>query len=249
MNLAAPSSTNRISIFYLMAVTCAIASAIALMQLVHHLRLPADAQIYGIAEHKLQLGELLIAMVYGTSVATAIFAFRTANFWNSPGKILAVIFSLLCLLSIALDLFSAAIVGHRYAQDAPIGLPDNRSFIYGIYYRNFAPSVGYIAGLPILAFIVFKAFKTDAQWKLVWCAYLLFAFLMTGLMHMNFRQLVPPDVGYWYFEIAIGIPVVLTLFALSTSMVKRKPIDWWTAITASISILAWGAIVAIKAVA
>ena len=66
-------------------------------------------------------------------------------------------------------------------------------------------------------------------------------------IHFKFGQYVPRSLRPWYFESAIGIPVVLLILALFAALARREQVDWWTAIIVPLIIVVWGIGIALKA--
>ncbi len=166
---------------------------------------------------------------------------------GEPGKILALVFATMCLLNWALDLLAALVMNYRMQVPLPQGATDNRGYIAGIWYRNFAPSLGYVLGLPILVYVIYKTRSERVCWRLVWIGFLVFALLIAGDMHFTFARHLPLAIQSWYFEIAIGIPVVLLAFAVCLSLARRDRLDWWTVVTAPLIIVVWVIVVLLKA--
>lgn len=249
MNTSTPHE-DRLSVLYLLCLTAGVGIAICVTRGIERLRFSADAVFYNLdGMHGIDAFAALVAAVYGVCLTTFIFAWRSGDLWGSPGKTLALLFATMCVLNWALDLFSAVLMNYRMLAQPPVGTPDTRGYIAGIWYRNFAPSLGYVAGLPILALVVYKTRLQRLSWRLVWIGFFIFALLIVGSMHFNADQHLPTSLRLWYFEIAIGIPIVLLTLATCFSGLRHERIDWWTTITAPLIIAVWGIGIVLKAAA
>ena len=182
---------------------------------------------------------MLVAAVYGICVITFLFASRSGDFWLSPGKTLALLFATMCILNWTLEFVAAAIVNFRLGHPLPAGTPDNRGNILGIWYRSFAPALGYVVAIPVLVLAIFKSKQQTLSWRFVWIGFLVFDLLIVGFVHFDFWKYLPVQLSPRYFEIAMGIPVCLMIWAMILDLVRARPIDWWTAIIPSLIIIAW----------
>jgi len=249
MNTSTPQE-SRLSVLYLLCLTAGVGIAISITRGIERLRFPADAFYYNLdGIQGIDAFAALVAAVYGVCLTTFIFAWRSGDLWGSPGKILALLFATMCVLNWALDLFAALLMNYRMLLQPPAGVPDTRGYIAGIWYGNFAPSLGYVAGLPILALVAYKTRTQKFSWRFVWIGFLIFAVLIVAEMHFNVGQYVPSSLRAWYFEMAIGLPVILLALALCFSLLRREQIDWWTTITAPLIICVWGVGIVLKAAA
>ena len=248
MNEPKPSE-ERLSILYLLCLTAGVAFAISAVRGIEFLRFPADELYYNLSANRLDPFAVLVATVYGVCVTTAIFAWRSGHLWDSPGKILALLFAAMCVLNWTLELFAAVLVNYQMQEPLPVGTTDTRGFIAGTWYRNFASSFGYLAGLPILALVVYRTRTQRFSWRMVWIGFFIFAVLIIGASHLGFGGFLPMWLRAWYFEFALGIPVALMAIALCLAISRREPVDWWTAATAPLIMGAWGIGIALKATA
>lgn len=241
-------NADRLSIRHLLCVMAGVGIAISVSRGIEHLRFPADAVYYGVdAVGDVDVFGVLVAAVYGVCVTTFLFAWRSGDVWSSPGKTLALLFATMCVLNWALDLIAALVTNYRMQEQFAVGGPDTRGYIGGIWYRNLAPSIGYIAGLPILATVVYKTRLQRFPWRMVWIGFLTFALLIIGFIHFDLGQYVPGLVRPWYFELAIGIPIVLLVLALLVSLARHERVDWWTTIIAPLIVVVWAIGIALKA--
>jgi len=241
-------NADRLSIRYLLCVMAGVGIAISVSRGIEYLRFPADAVYYNLdAVGDVDAFGMLVAAIYGVCLTTFIFAWRSGDVWSSSGKTLALLFATMCVLHWALDLIAALVTNYRMQEQVAVGGPDTRGYIGGIWYRNLAPSIGYIAGLPILAMAVYKTKLQRLSWRMVWIGFLTFALLIIGFIHFDFGQYVPKSVRPWYFELAIGIPIVLLVLALLASLARHERVDWWTTIIAPLIIIAWAIGIALKA--
>ncbi|QDT03313.1 hypothetical protein K227x_16950 [Rubripirellula lacrimiformis] len=241
---------NRLSILHLLCLTAGVGIAITITRGIDRLRFSADAIYYNLdGIQGIDAFAALVAAVYGVCLTTFIFAYRSGDLWGSPGKTLALLFATMCVLNWTLDLFAAVLMNYRMQIGPPVGMPDTRGYITGIWYRDFAPSLGYVFGLPVLALVVYKTRLQGASWRMVWIGFFVFALLIVGTMHFDVDQHLPIAIRPWYFEIAIGIPIVLLALATGLSLLRRERLDWWTTITAPLIIVVWGIGVFVKATA
>lgn len=249
MNKSAQDS--RLSVLYLLCLTAGVGIAISIARGIERIRFPADAFYYKLDSIQgIDTFAALVAAVYGVCITTFIFAWRSGDLWGSPGKILALLFATMCVLNWGLDLYAAVLMNYRMQLPQPAaGVPDTRGYIAGIWYSNFAPSLGYVAGLPVLAFVAYKTRRQRVSWRFVWIGFLMFALLIVSHMHFNADRYVPTSLRPWYFEMAIGIPITLLVFALCFGLLRRERIDWWTTITAPLIIAVWGIGIVLKAAA
>ena len=240
--------TEQLSILFLMSVMAGVGIALSVSRGIERLRFPADSLYYGLESvPEIDTYAILVATVYGICVTTFIFAVRSGDLWSSPGKILALLFATMCILEWSLELTAATIVNYRMQEDFTSSGADSRGFIFGIWYRNLASSLGYIAGLPVLVFTVYKTRSQRFGWWLVWLAFLIFALLIIGLIHFGANTYLPSPLRPWYFEIAIGIPICSLLIALITSQVRKDKLDWWTVLIGPLLIGTWVIWIILKA--
>ncbi len=225
-------STNRLSVLYLLCLSFGMGTSLAVTRGLERLRFPADHLYYGLKRiPDADLYAALVAAVYGVCFTTFLFAWRAGNLWSSPGKILALLFTTMCVLNWTLDLIAAGVMRYRMQVQVPDAMLDAQGHIFGIWYRNLAPSLGYVCGLPVLALVVYKTSQQKFYWRLVWIGFFVFALLIVAAMHFQFDQRLPMSLGCWYFELAIGLPIVLLALAMAISLIWRERLDWWTMIT------------------
>jgi len=245
---ATTPDANRLSILYLLSVTAGVGIAISISREIEYLRFPADAVYYHLdGIRNIDAFGALVAAVYGICLTTFIFAWRSGDLWSSPGKTLALLFATMCVVNWALDLVAAVVTSYR--MQLPAGVYDTRGYIFGIWYRNLAASIGYVGGLPILAIVVYKTRLQRFSWRMVWIGFFIFSLSMVGFIHFDFAEYVPRSVRPWYFELAIGIPILLLALALLVAFARRDRVDWWTTVTAPLIIAVWGIGIALKATA
>lgn len=151
------------------------------------------------------------------------------------------------MLNFSLSLIAASIMYLRLQPGASSPPDYTQGYILGIWYQDFAPAIGYITGLPILAWILFKSRPQELAWRAVWVGFLVFALLIVAWRNTDFEKHLPLSVNRWYFEISIGIPVVLIAIALLVALVRRGRLDWWTVLVAPLVIVAWLHLVIMKA--
>jgi hypothetical protein len=248
MMLNPETRTSRLSIFYLLCLTAGVGISISVSRGIGQLRFPADSLYYRTeTASSIDALAILVAMVYGVSLTTTFFAWKSGTLWDSPGKTLAFLFSVICVLDWSIQIAASIVMYYRMQGELVAGSPDNRPFITGIWYRNLAPAYGYAMGLPALLVAARKTKSQGLAWRMVWCSFLLFSILIIGQMHFNFEHYVPPSVSGWYFEIALGIPMILMAAAIGWNFIRGTPLDWWTTFTAPLVIATWCAGLILKA--
>lgn len=227
------ATPNRLGISHLMMLTTGIGIAFFVSRGIEHLRFPADAHYYNLASpSNVDALGMFIASIYGLCVTMFVIAIRDRDFWSSPGKTLALLFATMCLLNWSLEIIAATVTHVRMQTDLAFGTNDHRGFVLGIWYRDFAASVGYVACLPVLLWVVLKTRTQPVAWRIAWIGFLIFALLIIGDLHFGLRNQVGLTLRPWYFEIAIGIPICLLMLAVADSFARRRPMDWWTVLTA-----------------
>jgi hypothetical protein len=250
---AAQRSAGRLSIAYLLCLTAGIGIAITVARGIEQLRFSADSWYYNQdAPAEIDRGGLLVASLYGLCLTTFLFAIRSGRIWESPGKILALLFACMCLLNWGLDAFAGAVASYRTSFELhtafPIarGVGDPRGYIAGIWYRNFAPSVGYVVALPLLAYVLVKTRNQRTAWRAVWMGFLAFDLLVIADIYFRASSFLPPNLDRWYFELALGLPLTLLAVALLDSIFRRERVDWWTAFVSLPLLVAWAIGLALK---
>ena len=244
------NSPERLSILFLMAITTGIAISFSVLQATEFFRFPADSYYYQLEDFRgPSVQGFVIAALYGICLTTFLFAVRTTNFWNSPGKILALLIGAMCVLNWGLEFFAAVLTFVRFKEDILPGTFDNRGFIFGIWYRNFAPAVGYILAIPLCSYVIFKSFHRVGYWVIVWFGFLGFSILMVAWLHLGIAGILPTFVRTWYFEGAIGIPILLLIAANLIAVVRQQKLDWWTSIMSTVLVLVWITTIALKTMA
>ena len=239
---------HRLSVFYLLCLSAGVGIAISVTRAIEQLRATADSHYHGSVSPEMGIYSTLVSAIYGVCVITFIFAWRSRDLWSSPGKTLAFVFSAMCIFDWALELVAAVVMHQRMQVEWPSGtVPDTRGFIAGIWYRNLAPSVGYVFGLPILALVIAKTRSQGLLWRLVWIGFFIFSALLVGSIHFGIDRYLPTEIQFWYFEIAIGLPIWLLALALIVTLARGKRVDWWTTITAPLIITVWIVLVTVKA--
>ncbi len=240
-------NVSRLSIRYLLAVTAAVGCSIAVARGIAQLRFAADSHFYNVPSvPELAADELLIAAIYGSCVATFLFAAKSADFWKSPGKTLSLLFATMCILNWTLELIAALIVQSRLGPLLSVQTDRSAGYILGTWYRDFAPAFGYIAAIPILVLALFKSNQQSLCWRFVWIGFLVFDLLIVGFMHFDLWKYAPSQISSRYFEIAMGIPVSLLAWAMIITIARRRPMDWWTASIGTLIIVAWSVGTAIR---
>ncbi|WP_235908495.1 hypothetical protein [Roseiconus nitratireducens] len=223
-----------------MLLTAGIGVSFVVARAIEHLRFKADAYYYDLDAVPAADGfGMLVAAIYGLCLTLLVLAIHSGDLWSSPGKTLALLFATMCLFNWGLELIAALVVNGRLQTPIDPGAVDRRGYILGIWYRNFAAEVGYVASIPVLLWVIRKSKRQGFTWRLAWLGFLLFAFLIVGYVHFGVRDYVHPPLSHWYFELAIGIPIVLLIVATANAFIRRRPVDWWTALTVTPIAFVW----------
>lgn len=245
-----PANSERLGISHLMLLTAGIGISLFVARSIERVRFTADSFYYNSETiGELGIAGMLVAAIYGLCVTLFILAIRTDNFWISPGKTLALLFATMCILNWSLEFIAGAVTHFRMQTELDQGAVDNRGIIFGIWYRDFAVHFGYIASLPVLLWAIVKSKHQAFSWRLAWTGFLLFSLLIIGYIHFEVQSYFHPQLAFWYFEMAIGIPICLLIGALIISFIRGDEVDWWTTMTTTPVIAAWLIAIAIKYVA
>ena len=230
--------------------------AITVTRGIEQLRFAADNWYYGkTSAAEIDRYGMMVASLYGLCLTTFLFAIRSGEIWRSPGKILAVLFASMCVLDWGLEAFAGAVTSYRISLGMPTESPtfraaaDSRGYIFGIWYRSFAPSIGYVVGLPLLAFVLFKTREQRASWRVVWLGFLGFDLLAITEIFFRASSSLPLSWRPWYFEMSIGLPLTLLAAALLNALFRRQHVDWWTTVVSVPLLLVWGTQIAFKSIA
>ncbi len=241
---------NKLTITHLLAWPVGVGLAITIARGVRWLRVTAWNGIYPQSPQNFELTEydLAVTFAYGTCLILTVFAIRSRNFWKSPGKIILMIMGLMCLIDWLLTSFASAVIIYRFIiaptpeiASAPM-VTDAQ--VLGIWFENFAPSIGYLFGIPLCLFILIRS-KHRIHWKIVWIAFLLFSTLMVVTLFGNFSRFLILRPKY-YFEIAAGFPAIAMLIALLIDLIRKNQIDWWTTVACTLLPSLWIAILWVK---
>ena len=239
---------QRLSIGYLMCATAAVAIGITVARAIDHLYLPADTLFYGKPIRiNLDLMAIAVSSIYGLSVVTWFFALRSGNVWQSPGKVLAMLFGGMCLLNWGLDTFAGAWMAYR-VRDVwvvyPAPIPHHLGYIAGIWYRSFAVKLGYPLMAPLFLVVVFKARHQPIPWQLTWWAFFAFDLAMITASHNQWNSWFPRSMQPRFVVDAIGLTMICMAIALLWDVVRRRPIDWWTMAIPVPSVILWACVIA-----
>lgn len=238
-----PIRGPRLSIAYLMIITTGVCAALAISQGIARLRWPADRWFYGLSEPTHTAFGMAVAAMYGLCVTMFLCALRAGRIWDSPGKVLALLFATMCVCEWSLEAVSGAIVSSRVAEwpgtitDAAPNSPGlaagvGAGHVAGIWYRTFAPKVGYVLGLPLLALVLFKTRHHSLAWRWTWGAFLLFDLALVFELWASVAAKLQAGLRPYYFDLAIGLPMALMLIALVDTCSRRRTLDWWTGLVA-----------------
>ena len=202
----------------------------------------------------------LTAIVYGTCLSLFLIAARTQDFWKSPGKIILMIFAMICIIDWGLTVFACSmIIQHISVIEAPppasaLGAISDVSYVtaggyvLGYYYQNLPGEIGYWLGIPILLFALFRSREESNLWKLVWIGFLCFTVMMllefTGWRAQLFS--LPMSYRQFYFPVVLGIPIIAMVVAYLNDLVRKHAIDWWTTLACTLLPVAWLAMVSLQ---
>lgn len=233
------------TIAYLMALTVGIAMSITAMRAVEWIRFPADHWYYrqdSIAD--IDGRGWLVAFIYGMCLTTFLYAYRSGQIWQSPGKILAMLFAAMCVLDLGLSAVAGAIVSYRVNHDPgdlgfTRGVSDQRGFVLGIWYSSFSARIGYSLSLPLILLTIWKTTAQSVAWRLVWVAFLIFNLIVVADLYFQIGTQLPITVAGWSFELAISVPLGMIAVAMLVSLFREHHVDWWTAIIATPLLIAW----------
>jgi len=247
---------SRLSIAYLLCLMAGVGIAIATVRAIEHMRFPADSWYYRatVAGNGSVFG-LVVASIYGLCLITFLFAIRAGRIWDSPGKVLALLFTAMCVLDWGLEASAATIVSYRVehlvadGSNVARGVATPEGYVFGIWYRAFAATVGYVAAFPLLVLVCFKTRRQTIAWRIAWLGFVIFDLLVIADIYLRARELLPGAVRDLYFELAIGLPMVLTAVALLYSLVRRLGIDWWTTVIAAPTVGFWVVVLGTKLMA
>ncbi len=238
--ITSPAPAERsLSITYLFIITTGVAVSFAVTQAIKRLRHTADVAFYAASDkvESISAQEMLVAALYGTCLVTCVLAWRSRDPWQSPGKVIALIFAVMCVLDWTIEIIAASIMYARMHDAAAVGLEPG--YILSFWYRSLAPSIGYPLALPIIAFIIYKTRHQRFYWRMVWIGFLISDLFMIGLVHTRLAMLLPITLREWLLEFVFGIPTVLIVIALAIDLARRQSIDWWTSIIAPLGICIW----------
>ncbi|WDQ15198.1 hypothetical protein [Rhodopirellula sp. P2] len=225
-----PQDNRRLGIIELMVITAGIAIAFAIQRGLSVIRHLPDWPWRSGTVQSFQAMDLLVASVYGLSLAVFFLAVRSPPFWTSPGKTLALLFANMCVLDWTLDFFASSTVALRFWGDPQAGNSTTAGYVLGIWYEQFSARLGYILGLPVLILAIFKSKPQHFTWRLAWGGFLFFDLAILALLHVKFFGGLPSSLLNWYFPITLGVPVVMLAIAFVRGLARRE-LDWWTVLT------------------
>jgi hypothetical protein len=241
---------QRLSIAYLLVATAAVAIGITVARAINDLYFLSDARFYGApSPAHLDLMAIAVSSIYGLSVATWFFAIRSGHVWQSPGKMLAMLFGAMCLINWGLDTIAGVVTAYR-VRDVwtvpPILVPHHLGYIGGIWYRSFAVKLGYPLMAPFFLVVMVKARRQPIPWQITWWAFFAFDLAMITASHNGWNAWIPRSRQPRFVVDAIGLPMICMAIALLLDVVRRRPIDWWTMAIAIPSVILWGCVAALS---
>lgn len=242
--------------------TAGVAASLAVAKLINELSVDAWNRLvpYNPQATGLDASGYLTAIVYGTCLSLFLIAARTQDFWKSPGKIILMIFAMICIIDWGLTVFACSmIIQHISVIEAPppasaLGAISDVSYVtaggyvLGYYYQNLPGEIGYWLGIPILLFALFRSREESNLWKLVWIGFLCFTVMMllefTGWRAQLFS--LPMSYRQFYFPVVLGIPIIAMVVAYLNDLVRKHAIDWWTTLACTLLPVAWLAMVSLQ---
>jgi hypothetical protein len=257
----AKQNDSPLTITRLMVWTAGVAVSLTVAKLLNELSVDAWNRLvpYNPQSAGLDTPGYITAIVYGTCLSLFLIAARTQNFWKSPGKIILMIFAMICIIDWGLTVFACSmIIRHISVIEAPppasgLGAVSDVSYVtvgghvLGYYYENLPGEIGYWLGIPILLFALFRSQEESRLWKLAWFGFLCFTVMMllefTGWRAQLFK--LPVSYRLFYFPIALGVPIIAMVVAYLNDLLKRHSIDWWTTLACTLLPIAWLAMVSL----
>jgi hypothetical protein len=234
---------GRLNIAYLMCATAAVAVGITVARAIENLYFPADSLLLGVrAPAGPNLMGIAVSSIYGLSVVTWLFAVRSGDVWQSPGKVLAMLFGSMCVLNWGLDTVAGVVMMRRIVDLGPVpptGVPSQLCYIAGIWYRSFAATLGYPLFAPVFLFILVKTRRQPMHWRLAWLAFFVFDLAMIAASHRSSNTWIPLLLRPRFVVYAMGVPMVCMAVALLVDVVRRRSLDWWTIVTVVPSLILW----------
>ena len=242
--------------------TAGVAVSLTVSKLVNELNVDAWNRLipYSPQTAGMAVFDFIIAIVYGTCLTLFLIAARTRDFWKSPGKIILMIFAMICIIDWSLTVFAdSMIIQHISVIQGPppvnglgavsdVSYVTANGYVFGYYYQSLPGQIGYWLGIPLLLFTLFRSREESKLWKFVWTGFLCFTILMllefTGwrAQWLNF----PPGYMAFHFFVAIGIPMVAVFVAFTSDLIRKREVDWWTTLTCTLLPVAWLAMVALN---
>lgn len=207
----------------------------------------------------------LTAIVYGTCLSLFLIATRIQDFWKSPGKIILMIFAMICIIDWGLTVFACSMIKQHISVTEtvnastlgpiPVSYPTSdvsyvtaEGNIFGYYYQNLPGQIGYWLGIPVLLFALFRSREESKLWKLVWIGFLCFTVMMllefTGWRAKLFS--LPMSYRQFYFPVVLGIPIVAMVVAYLNDLMRKHAIDWWTTLACTLLPVAWLAMTSLQ---
>ena len=92
--------------------TAGVAASLAVAKLINELSVDAWNRLvpYNPQATGLDASGYLTAIVYGTCLSLFLIAARTQDFWKSPGKIILMIFAMICIIDWGLTVFACSMI-------------------------------------------------------------------------------------------------------------------------------------------
>ncbi len=227
--------SSRLSITHLLVWPAGIALGLAAMRYINHLWNLVFAMTFNSPAsppRELSLSEIGIATAYGTGFALGFYALRSEKFWHSPGKILLLIFGIMAILDFGI---TAIALNHALFTRVPT---------FGSMSLHSASSeMGYALAIPIGIIVLIRAQTVWLFWRFVWISFMVFAVLMVLDLHGDIKDYLgfPLNSFRVYFAIAGGLPCAATVLAITTDLLLRRTIDWWTVVASIVAPGVWAA--------
>ena len=255
MDEIATQNDSPLTIGRLMIWTAGVAVSMAAAKLINELSVdawnrlvPSNPQAAG-----LEVMDYLAAFVYGTCLSLFLIGARTRDFWKSSGKIILMIFALICIIDWSLTIFAnSMIISHISVVEVPppangfsavsdVSYVTPGGIVFGYYYQNLPGEIGYWRGIPVLLLALYRSREQSKLWKFVWIGFLCFTTLMlllfTGWQERLFH--LPSRYRVFYFIVALGIPIVAMVVAYLNDLIRKHHVDWWTTLACTLLPVAW----------
>ncbi len=228
-------AAERLSILHLMVWSIGVAVSLALIQgieYLNHIAYTKQLQLLNINEavpeyrFYVRLDRIAISVAYGTAVALAWFAIRSNDFRQVAGKLIISLIAFMAIFDRGLTAIAACYV-----------LVFESISVYGIYYGNLAPTIGYFVGIAACLWICVFA-RAPRYWLACWIALAVASLLLTARFSFGAKLPIPGMRGDFNFLLIMFFPVITSMVGLICDVVTRR-IQWWTVVAVSLLTTMW----------